>query len=118
MTTEITGPILGQHSAVQAIDNLIAEFPDLPNAYITIHQPWRGAPAKLDFQLHTPDCFEQWRTALGIEGDNVTLHPYGRDSWVNAETVRDGIHISISAHGISLTEDQIAAPRDRDEVAA
>ena len=118
MTTEPTGPIADQLSAVQMIESLINDFPNLPDAYITIHQPWRGSPSKLSLQLDTPNCFEQWRAALGIDGDNVALHPYGRDSWVNAQTVRGSIHISISAHGISLTEDQVKAPRDRSEVPA
>lgn len=111
MTTETTGPITGQRSAVQLLAALIDQHPELPNAYIVIAQPWKGAPSRLDLMPETPTGFEQWRTALGIAPASVTLHPHGRDSWVAAETVRQGSRISIAAHGIVLTHDQLSAPR-------
>jgi hypothetical protein len=100
------------------LTELVVQFGDLPAAYITIHQPWKGAASKLDFNIDTPTDFEQWRIALGIAPDAVSLHPHSRESWVAASTVRDGITIHISAHGISLTEDQLSAPRIREDVAA
>lgn len=118
MTTETTGPISGQRSAIEMVAELADQFAELPNAYIVIHQPWEGAPARLKFQLDTPTGFEQWRTALGIEPNAVHLYPHGVSSWVLASTVRNGIDIEISAHGILLTEAQLSAPRTRDEVPA
>ncbi|MFJ8023329.1 hypothetical protein [Streptomyces sp. NPDC096311] len=118
MTSEITAPISGQRSAVQVLADLIVQHPELPAAYITVNLPWKGAPSRLDLQLGTPTDFEQWRTALGIAPAFVSLHPSGRDSWVTADGVRDGIHINVSAHGILLTNDQLDAPRLTREVSA
>ena len=118
MTTESTFPIAVQRSAIQALAELADQFPDLPDAYIVIHQSWKGAPARLKLQLDNPTGFEQWRTALGIKPAAVHLYPHGISSWVLASTVRDGIDIEISAHGILLTQDQLSAPRTRDEVPA
>lgn len=118
MTTETTGPIAAQRSAIRLLGELADQFADLPNAYITIHKPWMDEPSDLDFQLPTPDAFERWRIALGIESEAVSLHPYGADSYMTARTVRDGIQIDISAHGILLTQAQLSAPRTRDEVSA
>jgi hypothetical protein len=118
VTAESTFPIAVQRSAIQTVAELADQFPDLPDAYIIIHQSWMGAPARLKLQLDTPTGFEQWRTALGIKPAAVHLYPHGVSSWVLASTVRDGIDIEISAHGILLTQDQLSAPRTRDEVPA
>lgn len=118
MTTETTGPISVQRSAIRMADELADQFADLPNAFIVINRPWKGAPARLALQLDTPSGFEQWRTALGIEPDAVFLYPNGPGSWVLASTERDGIEIQITAHGILLTEAQLLAPRARDEASA
>ncbi|MFD4569337.1 hypothetical protein ACFWOX_33870 [Streptomyces sp. NPDC058467] len=116
MTSEITAPIAGQRSAVQVLADLIGQHPELPAAFITVHEPWKGEPARLDLQLSAPTLFNPWRSVLDVDPARVVLHPSGRASWIEATTVREGIHIVISAHGILLTNDQLAAPRDTSEV--
>ncbi|MGW2908798.1 hypothetical protein ACWC91_41510 [Streptomyces sp. NPDC001204] len=111
MTTDHSSPISVQRASLQLLIDWASWQPELPAAYITVNQPYQGKPSTLDLQLHTPSEFEQWRIALGIAPACVTLHPYGRSSWVEAGTVLDGIRISISSHGILLTEDQLSAPR-------
>jgi len=118
VTTEITEPIAGQRSAVQVLADLAAQHPELPAAFITIHQPWSGDPARLDMQLSTPTAFNLWRAVLDVDPNRVTLHPSGRGSWIEATTVHEGIPINISSHGILLTKDQLDAPRDTTEVSA
>jgi hypothetical protein len=69
VTTETTAPFAGQASAIEMLTELIIQFPELPDAYITIQQPWQGAASRLDFNIDTPTGFEQWRTALAITPD-------------------------------------------------
>jgi hypothetical protein len=118
VTAETTAPIAGQRSAVQLLADLIGQHPELPAAYIVVHEPWRGAPSKLGLQLRTPQAFEQWRTALDVAPGNVTLHFHASDSWLSADTVRESIALNISAHGIRLTADEFTAERDREQVPA
>lgn len=119
MTTErTTDPIAVQASAIEVLAELAHRYPELPAPYVTIHSPWLGAPSKLDLLLHTPTEFNRWMTVLGVVPEDVSLHMHGRGSWIEAETVQAGIHLSISVHDILLTEDQLNAPRDRGEVAA
>lgn len=118
MTAKTTSPVSVQRSAVQLLDRLMSEHPELPSAYIVIHQPWRGKPSRLGLQLSTPTDFELWRVALGIRPDAVELEEYGPGSWVQAAGVRDGLHLEITAHGILLTDDMLNAPRVREDVAA
>lgn len=123
MTTETThhtdrvSPASVQRSAVQVLADLIDQHPELPAAYVVIHTPWDGKPSNLTLQLDTPTGFEQWRTALGIAPDDVTLHPYGMDSWVSAEKIHEGIYLDIAAHGIALTDEQLNAPHNTQGVA-
>jgi hypothetical protein len=100
------------------LDRLMSQHPELPAAYIVIHQPWRGKPSTVGLQLSTPTAFEQWRVTLGIHSDAVELEPNGHGSWIQAAGVHDGLHVEISAHGILLTDDMLNAPRDREDVAA
>lgn len=116
MKTETTAPFATQASAIQMLTELIVQFGDLPSAYIAVHT-WQGK-STIDLLLNTPDDFEKWRTALGVDAAGVDLHVAGRGSWVEVETVRDGIKINLSAHGIMLTVDQLDAPRIREDVAA
>lgn len=118
VTAESTFPIAVQRSAISTLAELADQFPDLPDAYIVIHQSWKGAPAKLGLQLDNPTGFEQWRIALGIDPNTVELWAHGVSSWLIASTERDGIQIQITAHGILLTQAQLSAPRTRDEVTA
>lgn len=111
MKTETTAPITRQRSTIQLLNDLATQHPELPAAYITVNQPWHGRPSSMDLQLQTPTDFEQWRIALGIAPARVSLHSHGRGSWVEAGTVLESIRISISSHGILITEDQLAAPR-------
>ncbi|MFG2307626.1 hypothetical protein ACGFS9_02885 [Streptomyces sp. NPDC048566] len=111
MTTDNSWPISAQLSSLQLLLDWAAQKPELPAGYITVNRPYRGGPAMLDLQLNTPSEFEQWRAALGIAPARVSLHPRGRGSWVEASTVIDGIRVTVAAHGILLTEDQLSAPR-------
>lgn len=118
MTAKPTAPVSVQRSTVRLLDRLMSEHPELPSAYVVIHQPWRGKPSTLSLQLSTPTDFELWRVALGIRPDAVELEENGPGSWVQAAGVRDGLHIEITAHGILLTDDMLNAPRDTTEVSA
>ncbi|MFL5910505.1 MAG: hypothetical protein ACJ768_08080 [Gaiellaceae bacterium] len=118
MTTDRIVERALQIVSVQALADIFSQHPELPPAYITVNKPWHGSPSSLDFQLETPTDFELWRIALGVDPKFVSLHPSGRASWIEASTVRDGIRMSISAHGILLTLDQLDAPRDLSEVPA
>lgn len=111
MTTENTVPIVGQRSAVQLLTDLIGKHPELPSAHITVARPFRGNPSDLSLLLDTPTGFEQWRVALDITSDGVNLESYGRGSWVAVTGVCEGISVTLSAHGILLTDDMLAAPR-------
>lgn len=114
MATETIEPISNQRSAVQVLADLIDRHPQLPNAYITVHRPFRGGPARLGLQLETVDCFEQWRTVLGFPCADVELRP----TWLAVDGVREGIVISLTAHDIWLTAEQLAEARVREQVAA
>ncbi|MFE9764658.1 hypothetical protein ACFYPC_09025 [Streptomyces sp. NPDC005808] len=116
MTTENSSQLTVQRSAIQVLADLTVEHPELPAAYITIRAPWQGEPSRLDLQLDTPTEFEQWRTALGIPSADVVLEPYGRGSWVTVHTVHEGISVTLSAHGILITQDMLTAPRTVDAV--
>ncbi|MFE6482432.1 hypothetical protein ACFVGN_05755 [Streptomyces sp. NPDC057757] len=120
MTTENSSPLAIQGSAIQVLADLVGQHPDLPAAYITIREPWQGAPSRLDLQLDTPTEFERWRTTLDIPSADVDLEPYGRASWVTVPAVREGIKMVLSAHGILITDDMLTAPRtvDATEVSA
>ncbi|MFI8294480.1 hypothetical protein ACIGCZ_00885 [Streptomyces nigra] len=119
MTTErTTDPIALQAQTIEALAELARRHPDLPSAYVTIHEPWRGKVARLDLQLHTPTGFNQWMAVLGVQPEDVDMHPSGRASWLEGSTVRAGIHITIAVHGILLTVEQTDAPRSLSEVAA
>ena len=121
MNTETTEPITNtigaQRHALQVLADLTEQHPTLPAPYIVIHRPYRGGPADLHLQLDTPSDFEQWRTALRVPADDVTLRFGGVSSWISAETTIDGVLVAFSGHGIALTAQQITAPRTIDETA-
>lgn len=111
MTEQLTAPVDKQLPAAMLLAEMMRLHPQLPSAYITLHRPYEDMPVQLDLNLGTPTAFEQWRNALAIEPNDVQLHPYGRDSWVTVVTLRSGVLVHLSAHGILLTDDQLTAPR-------
>lgn len=108
---EATAPISGQRTGVQALAALIDQFESLPDAHITIHQPFRGSHAKLDLQLQTPLDFEVWRTALQIAPETVALHVTISFAWLAADHRFDGVPVHITGFGVPLTPEQAAEQR-------
>lgn len=105
MTTETTeatsDPIGWQRPAVQALADLIDLHPALPEAHITIHVAYKN-PAQIGLQLETPQDFEQWRSALGIDPADVTLHVTVGNSWLAADAVRESTRVHITGFGVLL----------------
>jgi hypothetical protein len=98
--------------------DLVDRHEQLPDAYITIHAPFKGSPARLDLQLDSPHDFEQWRGALAVPAADVKLHTTTSNTWLSADTTHEGVTVHLSGFYVPLTAEQLTAPRDRDEVAA
>lgn len=124
MTTETTQsattasrPISGQRAAVKALADLIDQFASLPEAHITIHEPFRLIAARIDLQLTTPQEFETWRAALQINPDVVEVHATTSHSWLAADTWFEGVKVHIAGFGVPLTPEDAVADRTVDTAA-
>ena len=119
MTTEsTTHPIALQVPALEVLADLAQRHPELPSPYVTLHRPWMGKAATVGLNLNTPTEFNQWMAVLGVQPEDVHMHPRGRETWLDATITQAGIQVTISTHGILLTADQTDAPRVLTEVAA
>lgn len=123
MTTENTQPIVdaarpinGMAAAVQVLADLIAQHPELPDAYITVHAPFRNFPSHFGLQLKNASDMEAWRSALGIDPMTVVLHGPGERSWITADTHVSGVKVDISGHEVRITPEQAAEPRTKTPV--
>lgn len=65
-----TVPTAGLRAAAAALVSLTEMYAGLPTPYVTIHT---YESATIDFQLSTPDGFEQWRTALTVPAEAIEL---------------------------------------------
>lgn len=118
MTTETTEcvidgapPISGQQQLFDALGNLMAQYPRLPEAYITIHETGLTG-GWVDMQLDSPWAFEAWREALEIQPAQISLHVYSGNQWMSGDAYHMGVRIHISGFHVPVTPEQVAAPRD------
>lgn len=114
-------PISGQQQLLDALCNLTAQYPRLPEAYITIHETGLSG-GWVDMQFDSPWAFEAWREALEIQAAAISLHIYSGNQWMSGDACHMGVRIHISGFHVPVTPEQAAAPRDTkapmDEVAA
>lgn len=114
--TAVANPVSGQRAAVQVLADLIAQYPGLPAAHVTVHEPYPRFGAKIDFQVGGHE-FEAWREALGIRPEDIELHVSGTYTWVQADARRDSVRVQLAGFTNPLTPEQAGAPRDLSEVA-
>jgi len=105
------GPISEMAGAVETLAALIEQHPTLPDAYITVHAPFRGSPSTFDMQLQTATEFEAWREALGIDPAKVALYAPGENSWVGADGHVQDVTVRLTGHALVLTWEQMDQPR-------
>lgn len=98
-----------QRDALAVLAQLADAFAHLPLPYITVHT---ARTSRLDLQLATPDEFEQWRAALGVDPGTLTLHTFGGCQWLKGEAEYIGCTVQIAGHGVQLTDEQRNEPRD------
>lgn len=123
MSTQITVPPaapIGEKTEVfEALTVLSYAFRDLPTPYVTIHSTKRSG---FDLQMESPQDFELWRAALGIDSAAVELKSGSGSVWLDADFDFRGIPASLSGFGVSLSrevaETRQAAPADASQVAA
>ncbi|WP_181785390.1 hypothetical protein [Streptomyces phytophilus] len=85
--------------AFAALSAMVAAFPALPSAYVTVHN---YLPVTVDLQMRTTADFEQWRTALKIPTGAVELHDYAGSQWLAAPGAFCGVSVRLSGHGIEV----------------
>lgn len=95
-----------QGATISALSMLLAEFSDLPAAYITMH-PRAGCGFGL--QLDTAHDAEAWREALGIDPQAVSLKANGGIAWTQVDTHYRGVRVHLTGHGVPLTVEQASA---------
>lgn len=122
MTTETTAPtghpINAQADCAKALVELIRMFGDLPGVYVKIHSQITSIPAQLDLQAGSPADFEQWRTALAIAPNDVTLKAFNESVWLAADGVFHGVHVHLDGFGIALAAELADTPQADDAAPA
>lgn len=98
-----TVPPPGLASAAAALVSLTEMYANLPTPYVTLHTYEAATTIKL--QLDTPDGFEQWRTALTVPTEAITLKSSTGDNWLVADAVFRGVEIRLTGYGIELAPD-------------
>lgn len=98
-----------QRDALAVLAQLADTFADLPLPYVVVHTSSRN---KVDLQLSTPDAFEQWRAALGVDSSTVTLHNFGGSQWLSADARYQGFTVDLCGFGVKLTKEQLNEPRE------
>lgn len=99
-----------QAAAFETLDLLVSLYPDLPPAYITIHDTALvGVKAMCD----TATDFEAWRTALQIPTAAVDLYGNSAGGWLAAETTVRGVLLRITGHGLAISREQ-AEPQPKE----
>ncbi|MFJ4990018.1 hypothetical protein ACIP9H_40260 [Streptomyces sp. NPDC088732] len=100
-----------QAREIVALAGLAAEYADMPAAFITVSDV-PGA-LHIDLQLDSPQDFEVWRAALGIDPQSVLLRLSGRDSWLSTEAGEyRGVSVGLAGFGVELTREQADEPRE------
>ncbi|MGW4388240.1 hypothetical protein [Streptomyces sp. NPDC004685] len=117
MTTQTTEcvidgapPISGQQQLIDALINLMAQYPRLPEAHITIHATDISG-GWVDLQFSSPWEFETWREALEIQPADVDLHVYTGNQWMSGDAWHMGVRIHITGFEVPVTPWQAAAQR-------
>jgi hypothetical protein len=110
-------PISAQQQLVEALVNLMAQYPRLPEAYIAIHDTVGGS-GWIDLQLDSALQFEQWREALEIQPADVDLKVYPSNQWMAGDTRHMGVRIHVTGFNVPVTGEQTTEPRDRSAVTA
>jgi hypothetical protein len=94
-----------QGPAITALSMLLAEYSDLPPAYITLH-PRAGVGFGLS--LNNPQDAETWRTALGVAPAAVDLKFGGGIVWTQATASYRDVMLLLTGHGVPLSPDAAA----------
>ncbi|WP_030569724.1 hypothetical protein [Streptomyces aureocirculatus] len=96
----------GHQPAAQALVGLTEMFGHLPMSDVIL----RAAPREIVLRPPSPDAFEQWRAALQITPDSVSLRAFGGCAWLQADGVFQGVAVHMSVHDLPLTEEQAETP--------
>ena len=104
MTTNSTAPIatyLGTQLTAFTVGKRLAEqYPNLPGAYVTIHQAY---PGHIAFQLSDFPSLERWRETLVIDPTHVTVTKLGPDLLIEFTTEVSGVTVRAYAIDLVLT---------------
>lgn len=97
-----------QGAVITALSMLLAEFSDLPPAYVVVYPRARGG---FMLQLDTPQDAEMWREALGVDSQDILLKASGGMAWTQVDTHYRGVRVHLTGHGVPLTVEMATAPQ-------
>lgn len=98
MTAQPTQTLADQMAAFDALGQLAASYPHLPQPYVTVS----SIGCRVGVQLSSPAEFEVWREALGIDALSVELKEFRAEVWLEADGVFAGVQLHLAGFGVSV----------------